>query len=306
MQLEEKQVNVLFLPVINQLLPEGVRLQHITCKEKGMEWDIVGPGNEDTVARKYWVQVKDFSFNDTDKFLLFQYEKAELPFGLEDVPGPGLFDWIKNDEVFEVSEHEIKVHLNDRLDQYPGLNKLKIKQLVFREGNLQVILDPLDTGKKELVPIQMNAEHRRFYDQLRMKIEEFIKEKMGDSQTEKWLPYLMLAPDLFVLLVRLIKDTRVEVQAKAILLAAVLYFMTPLDIISEAVIGPMGFIDDIVLTVFALKKIIGDVEESILLEHWNGKQNLLHVIQDVVGKADELVGSKRLDKITRYLRKKAR
>lgn len=303
MQLEDKQVNVLFLPVINQMLPEGVRLQHIACKENGMEWDIAGPGIEETVGRKYWVEVRDFSFDDTDKFALFHYEKAELPFGLEDAPGPGLFEWIPTNDVFEVGEEQIKVQLNEMTENYPTLNKLIIKELTFHEGFLQVILD---TDQKELVTIQMNSEHRRFYDNLRMKIEEFMKEKMGDRQSEKWIPYLLLAPDLFVLLARLIKDRRVEVQSKAILMVAILYFMTPVDIIPEAVVGPIGFIDDIVLAVFALKKIIGDVEESILLEHWNGKQNLLHVIQDVVDKADDLVGSKRLAKINRYLRKNAR
>ena len=188
MQLEEKQVNVLFLPVINQILPEGVRLQHITCKENGMEWDIAGPGNEESIGRKYWVQVRDFSFNDTNKFALFHYEKAELPFGLEDVPGPGLFEWIKNNDVFEVTEEQIKVQLNEMVENYPTLNRLEIKELAFHEGYLKVVLD---TEQKELIPIQMNSEHLRFYDNLRMKIEEFIREKMGDSQSEKWVPYFL-------------------------------------------------------------------------------------------------------------------
>jgi len=303
MQLEEKQLNVLVLPVINKLLPEGVRLQHITLKENAMEWDIVGPGLEDTVGRRYWVQMKDFSFQSPDPFIRFSYQKVELPYGLEDVPGPGLYEWLNNHDRIHVTENEIKYQFNDQMEEFPLLQKLDIQQLVFHEGSLQVIFE---TKNNELIPMQMSGEQRRFYDDLRKKIEDFMREKMGDQQAEKVIPYLLLAPDLFVLLVRLIKDQRVEVQAKAVLVATVLYFMTPLDFIPEALIGPMGFLDDVVLAVFALKKIIGDVDESILREHWNGKENILHVIQDVIEKADDLVGTKRLNKITDYLKKKAR
>ena len=212
-----------------------------------------------------------------------------------------------------------KIRLTIQLSQlaleHPSLKKVTVKGIEFQEGYLVLEMDPpsvsfgeeenQEEGKQaELILIELNPEQQRFYDSLRKKIEAFIREKMGDTQSEKVIPYLLLVPDIFVLLVRLIKDNRVSVKSKAILMVAILYFMAPIDIIPEMFFGPMGYIDDLVLAVMALNKIIGEVDESILREHWNGKENLLHVMQDVIEKADELVGSKRLDKITSYLREK--
>jgi uncharacterized membrane protein YkvA (DUF1232 family) len=148
------------------------------------------------------------------------------------------------------------------------------------------------------------GEHKRYYDQLRAKIEKYMRDKMGDSRAEKMAPYLLLAPDLFVLLARLAKDGRVPLKSKSIALAAIVYFMTPLDIIPEFIMGPGGFIDDIVLAVMALNKMLVDVDENIIREHWNGDKNIISVMRDVLGKADSLVGTKRLDMIRKVLRKK--
>lgn len=317
MQLEEIQVNVLFLPAINSLLPEGILIQHITCKENGFEFDMEGMENGERIFRRYTAELADFRFDEAGKYAILNYRKSDLPVGIEDPSGPGITQWLKNNKHIHVSEDRISIQFSQLVVEHPSLKNIEVKSIRFHDGFLDVEVDPPlfssangnseETEKKgELILYELNPEQKRFYDRLREKIEEFIRDKMGDSQSEKIMPYLLLAPDLFVLLIRLIKDPRVEVSAKAIITVAVLYFMTPFDLIPEALLGPIGYIDDIVLAVFALKKIIGEVDESILLEHWNGKQNLLQVIQDVIEKADELVGSKRLEKIRQFLRKKAR
>jgi uncharacterized membrane protein YkvA (DUF1232 family) len=152
--------------------------------------------------------------------------------------------------------------------------------------------------------IVLEREHKRYYDQLRAKIEKYMRDKIGDSRAEKMAPYLLLAPDLFVLLARLAKDGRVPLKSKSIALAAIVYFMTPLDIIPEFIMGPGGFIDDIVLAVMALNKMLVDIDENIIREHWNGDKNIISVMRDVLGKADSLVGKKRLDMIRKVFKKK--
>ncbi|MCK9907077.1 DUF1232 domain-containing protein, partial [Frankia sp. Cpl3] len=87
--------------------------------------------------------------------------------------------------------------------------------------------------------------------------------------------YILLAPDLFVVLARLIVDKRVEMSAKALAGVAIAYFITPLDLIPEALTGPLGFLDDVVLAVYALRRILVDVDPKIVKEHWNGKDDLL-------------------------------
>lgn len=162
---------------------------------------------------------------------------------------------------------------------------------------------PAVQGERQLVPIKLPEQHQRFYDKMRAKIEDFIREKGGNENVAK---YLLLAPDLFVLLARLLLDKRVDLKTKAVAGAAVAYFITPLDFIPEIVTGPVGFMDDIVLTVYVLRKILVDVDQRIVREHWNGEEDLLEVMTNVIKKADELVGKKVLNKIEQKLFRKRR
>ena len=146
----------------------------------------------------------------------------------------------------------------------------------------------------ELVPIELPDEHRRFYDKLRDKIEAYIRDRgIRDNIAQ----YILLAPDLFVLLARLLVDKRVPVQAKTIAGIAIAYFIAPIDFIPEALTGPLGLTDDVVLAVYALRKILVDVDEVIVRQHWNGQEDLLDVITRVIKSADDLIGKRVLSKI---------
>ncbi len=151
--------------------------------------------------------------------------------------------------------------------------------------------------------IRLEEEHQRFYDRLRERIRIFIQEK-GGKRAEKNAGYLLLVPDIFVLLARLLKDPRVPLKSKAIVGAAVAYFITPVDVIPEFLLGPLGFLDDLVLGVMALKAILVDVDPQIIEEHWNGEQSVLKVIRDVIERADDLVGSRTVDLLKKVLKLK--
>lgn len=148
--------------------------------------------------------------------------------------------------------------------------------------------------KQELMVIELSEEHQRFYDKLREKIAAFIREK---GLSDKVASYVLLAPDLFVVLARLVMDKRVSMQAKTVAGIAVAYFITPIDLIPEVITGALGYLDDVVLAVYALRKILVDVDEQIVREHWSGEEDLLAVITRVVKNADELIGHKILKKL---------
>lgn len=168
-------------------------------------------------------------------------------------------------------------------------------------ADIEAIL-PVLQEKNELIQIELPEEHRRFYDKLRDKIEAFIREK---GMSSRFAQYVLLAPDLFVVLARLMLDKRVPLQSKAIAGAAVAYFIAPLDFIPEIVTGAFGLLDDVVLAVFALRKILVDVDAKIVKEHWSGDEDLLSVITRVVKAADELVGQKILKKLEQTLFRKS-
>ncbi|MED4586801.1 DUF1232 domain-containing protein [Brevibacillus choshinensis] len=154
---------------------------------------------------------------------------------------------------------------------------------------------------QELIPVVLPEKHQRFYDKLREKIESFIKDK-GVNDTVA--SYILLAPDLFVLLARLMLDKRVSVPSKAIAGVAVAYFIAPIDFIPEVLVGGFGLLDDVILAVYALRRILVDVDETIVREHWNGEEDLLGVITKVIKSADDLVGKKIVKKLEETLFRK--
>ena len=152
------------------------------------------------------------------------------------------------------------------------------------------------------VVVKMNAKEQRFYDRLRRQLRDKLDEyrlKLGNRTVD----YLLLLPDLFVLFVRLAKDKRVPVEAKAIAGIALVYIMSPIDIVPDVFFG-IGFVDDVVLAVYALKKVLVDVDQDIVLEHWTGEADLLEKVQEIVARADELVGSRVVNAIRKQLRKR--
>jgi len=140
----------------------------------------------------------------------------------------------------------------------------------------------------------------RFYDRIRTSIHRYV-EKRGTA-IEKTAEYLLLVPDFFILLWRLVNDGRVNAKNKVLLGSGVAYFIFPLDLLPEAFLGPLGYVDDLVLSVFILNKILRDTDVEIIRQHWSGSEDVLATIQKVLNAADSLVGSDIVKKIKRIVK----
>jgi len=140
----------------------------------------------------------------------------------------------------------------------------------------------------------------RFYDRMRDGIRRYLDGK--GSAVGKTGEYLMLAPDVFVLLWRLVNDSRVSAKNKVMLGSGLAYYLFPLDIIPEGLIGPLGYIDDLVFAVYLLNKMLTDTDAAILREHWSGGDDVLETIRKVLQAADNLVGSDILGKIKKAMK----
>jgi uncharacterized membrane protein YkvA (DUF1232 family) len=129
----------------------------------------------------------------------------------------------------------------------------------------------------------------RFYDRMRDRIRAYLDKK--GTVAGKAGEYLMLAPDIFVLLWRLVNDPRVNTKNKIALGGGLAYFLFPLDITPEAFFGPIGYLDDLIFGVLLLKKVLGDTDASVLREHWSGAEDILTTIEKILGSAESLIGS---------------
>lgn len=126
----------------------------------------------------------------------------------------------------------------------------------------------------------------RFYDKLRNSMASATDR---NSKLTKFKDFLLFAPDVFILLWRLANDRRVGGREKILLGTGLAYYVFPLDIVPELIVGPIGFLDDLVFGVYILNRLLNDTDEQILREHWSGSEDLLTMIRRVLDAADGLV-----------------
>jgi uncharacterized membrane protein YkvA (DUF1232 family) len=161
--------------------------------------------------------------------------------------------------------------------------------------------DDLDESLREASAEEVPRERaERFYDRIRKSIHRYVERK--GAAVEKTAQFLLLVPDVFILLWRLLNDARVNGKNKVLIGSSVVYFIFPLDILPEAFLGPMGFMDDLVFGVYVLNKILTDTTAEIVREHWSGQEDVLAMIQRVLNAADSLVGGNLVERIKRMVR----
>lgn len=146
-------------------------------------------------------------------------------------------------------------------------------------------------------------EHFDFYQQLRRKIDFWLSSDEG--KRNKFADVVLLAPDLFHLLIKLTLDKNVPLKEKAILGIAVAYFLSPVDLIPEIITGPIGFLDDIALAAYALNRFIQSTDKEIVQKHWAGNGDILELIKKILDQADQMIGRGLWDKLKNLIDKKS-
>jgi uncharacterized membrane protein YkvA (DUF1232 family) len=148
------------------------------------------------------------------------------------------------------------------------------------------------------LPAESDPKQKDFYLKLRDKVNKWI-EKDSDQQPE-YANTILLVPDFFYLLVRLTLDKRIATKDKAKFLGVIAYFISPIDFLPESLLGPLGYLDELVLSCYVLNLYINQEEETnkqVVKELWPGDQDLLETIQSVLNQADQWVGSGLIEKI---------
>jgi uncharacterized membrane protein YkvA (DUF1232 family) len=141
---------------------------------------------------------------------------------------------------------------------------------------------------------------KRFYRRLRDRVKGWADERDIPGRR---LEYLLVAPDLFVLLSRLALDDRVPARVKAKVAAGIAYFVTPLDMVPDF-LGPPGFLDDVVVAAWILRTVVAELnrlDPAILKEHWEGEEDVLQRVTEIIDGAENVLG-KGLRFVVRRLR----
>ena len=94
--------------------------------------------------------------------------------------------------------------------------------------------------------------------------------------------FLMFLPNLARLLGRLLKDVRVPTAEKALFVAAIVYFVMPVDLIPD-IFPFIGQVDDIYVIALTLLRLVNRTDETIVRQHWSGGGDIVALADSIAG-----------------------
>jgi len=91
------------------------------------------------------------------------------------------------------------------------------------------------------------------------------------------LEAVLLIPNIVKLLGRIARDPRVSVKRKAFAAAAMIYVVSPIDLIPDFIAG-IGQLDDLIVVAIALNHLIDGAGRELVEEHWDGSEDSLDLV----------------------------
>ncbi len=93
-------------------------------------------------------------------------------------------------------------------------------------------------------------------------------------------------PQFLLLLLRLVGDSRVSAADRVMLAGAIVYALSPFDLIPDF-IPIIGQLDDLYLLALAIDRLITNAGADLVRAHWEGSKD---VLAGLCGSVDELAG----------------
>lgn len=88
---------------------------------------------------------------------------------------------------------------------------------------------------------------------------------------------ILMIPNTVKLLARIARDPRVSVKRKAFAAAAMIYVVSPIDLIPDFIAG-IGQLDDLIVAAIALNHLVDGAGREIVEEHWDGSVDSLDLV----------------------------
>jgi uncharacterized membrane protein YkvA (DUF1232 family) len=133
-------------------------------------------------------------------------------------------------------------------------------------------------------------ENMDFYQLLRRRVRAWAA--TGRGRENSWVSIILLAPDVFHLLCKLMARREVPAADKVKLAAVIAYFISPLDLLPEGIIGPFGYADDIALAAWVICAMLNHVDNRVIAEEWAGEGNVIAILKGITLKTEDMLGKK--------------
>jgi len=134
-----------------------------------------------------------------------------------------------------------------------------------------------------------------FYQKIRKKITKWAKKNKLSKKTRGWtgrfVEYLIVFPDFVHLMIKLLLDREIPTRYKTIIVFAMSYLLSPLDVVPD-IIPVAGLIDDLLVSVIILNRIINTEDQFVINKikyHWAGEEDVLEKVQEIMDLANKLV-----------------
>jgi uncharacterized membrane protein YkvA (DUF1232 family) len=105
----------------------------------------------------------------------------------------------------------------------------------------------------------------------------------------------MFLPNMVVLMGRLVKDRRVPTAEKALLIGAIIYVISPLDLIPD-VFPFIGQVDDLYVVALVVLRLINRTDESVVRAHWPGGGDIVALADSIASIAPKFL-PKRISRV---------
>ncbi len=107
--------------------------------------------------------------------------------------------------------------------------------------------------------------------------------------------FLMFLPNMVLLLGRLLKDSRVPLAEKALFAGAIVYVISPIDLIPDF-LPFIGQVDDLYVVALVLLRLINRTDESVVRQHWTGGGDIIALVDSIANIAPKLL-PKRISRV---------
>lgn len=128
----------------------------------------------------------------------------------------------------------------------------------------------------------MENQFKDFYDVLSDNLESYQGE---------YASFIDHGPQLFKLLTEVLNEN-INQDLRLQISAAIAYYVVPMDVIPEQVYGPYGYIDDIYVTTYVIKRTASELGYEILKEHWESEEDLELIVEECYEKSSEVLDDK--------------
>jgi uncharacterized membrane protein YkvA (DUF1232 family) len=115
----------------------------------------------------------------------------------------------------------------------------------------------------------------------RGKRENKLRRREKSEMKGRLRSFVMFLPNMVMLMGRLLKDSRVPAAEKALFAAAIVYVISPLDLIPD-LFPFIGHVDDLYVVALVLLRLVNRSDQSVVRRHWSGGGDIVALADSIV------------------------